>query len=226
MGGEFISSIMIYYVLLYAIRKYAINQLKYIYLAIIGITLLVYWLWFPYKYEVSSKGIYGISTYFRWIPYFAFMLMGAHIGQIKNSIVFNLKKDVLLFLVNLVVFYGMQLLMKKYAVIAPYQIFTLFPLVGIVFYFYKICNAKILEELLKRKWICSIVMTAGGLCLESYLIQNSFFTDKLNFMFPLNLFVIAIEIMIASYLVRCAARFFSQTFDSEDYNLMAIFKVY
>ena len=38
------------------------------------VSVAVYFLWFPYKYETSSKGLYGVSTLYRWMPYFGFML--------------------------------------------------------------------------------------------------------------------------------------------------------
>ena len=53
-------------------------------------------LWFPYKYEVSSKGIYGITTLFRWLPYSAFMLFGAWMGVKRKELRFNAKYDFIL----------------------------------------------------------------------------------------------------------------------------------
>lgn len=225
-GGDFVNFIMIYYALLYVVRKYAIKHLSWVYVGWTVMVLLFYWLWFPYKYEVSERGMYGITTHFRWLPYFLFMMMGAHIGQIRSSIKFCFKKDIMIFILCLIVFYSFQLMSKKYSVIAPYQIFTLLPLAGIVFYFYKICNADLLKRLYSKKWIKAAVLTVGGLCLESYLIQFSIITDKLNFLFPLNLPLVAIAVLIVGYIVRCGARFFAQTFDSKEYDWKAIVKLY
>ena len=66
-------------------------------------------------------------------------------------------------------------------------------------------------------------MFVSGLCLESYLIQFSLFTRSLNHIWPLNLIIIVAVILAASYAVRCLARFFAQTFRTEDYDWRAIF---
>lgn len=60
-GGEFVIAIMCYYVLLYLVQKYCMEHFHWVVLFVIATTLMAYW-FFPYKYEVSSKGIYGIST--------------------------------------------------------------------------------------------------------------------------------------------------------------------
>ena len=85
LGGEFIIAIMVYYVLLYYIKEYTRERIPLLLIGVGIISLLVYVLWFPYKYEVSSKGIYGITTQYRWIPYFAAMLIGAYVGMKRKS---------------------------------------------------------------------------------------------------------------------------------------------
>lgn len=228
-GGEFIVAIMIYYVLLYFIRKYAINHIPKVLGVVTLITLFVYVFWFPYKYEVSSKGIYGITTLFRWIPYFAFMLMGAYMGlkfkanaKIKESAWNNFIIMTLCF----VLFYAIQVLSKKYTFIAPYQIVTLIPLMGIVIYFYKWCKSDFLRKIYEHSFWNKIIMLVSGICLESYLIQYSLITDKMNSIWPLNLIFIFFIIIASSYLVRCVARFLSQTFENGDYNWKKIFSIY
>ncbi len=71
-----------------------------------------------------------------------------------------------------------------------------------------------------------VIMIVGGLCLESYLIQDSLFTDKMNGLWPLNLFIIVVVILLCSYIVRCVARWFAQTSRTEDYNWKMIFSLY
>ena len=183
-GGEFVIFIMVYYVLLYVIQKNLIKNMTLVLGAVFGIALIVYIFWFPYKYETGSKGLYGISTLYRWIPYFGYMLMGAMIGMKRKS---GLTKhtfkwyDVVLFVLSLSLFYGIQFASKKDLSIAPYQIITLLPLSGVIFYFYKICNAPFFERIYNKKAGNLVIMTVSGLCLESYLIQYNVISDKLNF---------------------------------------------
>lgn len=223
-GGEFVIAIMAYYVLLYFIKRYAMKYVPLILIGIAIVALIVYILWFPYKYEVSSKGIYGITTLFRWLPYSAFMLFGAWMGGVKcKELRFNAKYDFILMISCFILFYGVQLAAKKYSTVAPYQIFTLLPLLGIVFYFWKWCNANFWKKMYLNKYGHLIIMTISGLCLESYLIQYSVFTTKMNGIFPLNLPIMVIVILIVSYICRCLARVFSQTFGVEEYDWKKVF---
>lgn len=217
---------MIYYILIYAIKRYAIKYIPHI-IALTGIvSLVVYVAWFPYKYETGEKGMYGITTLFRWIPYFAFMLFGSWMGLKHKELKFYASFDFLKMMVCLLFFYGIQFAAKKYAVVAPYQIVTLLPLMGIVFYFYKWCHAKFWEKLYSKKIGYAVIMTISGLCLESYLIQYSVFTTKMNGIFPLNLPIMVIIVLMASFLCKCLSRLFSQTFGDGDYKWKEVVKLY
>lgn len=224
-GGEFIVAIMIYYLLLYYIREFFRNIIPVMLGFVALVSLLVYILWFPYKYEVSSNGLYGITTFYRWIPYFAAMLIGAYIGMRREKLEYRPWLDFVKMIFCLAIFYGIQFGAKVYRPIAPWQIVTLLPLMGIVVYLYKCCHAKWLTNLYHSRYGNWIIMFVGGLCLESYLIQYSLFTDKMNIIWPLNLLIIVLVIIICSYIVRCLARLFAQTFRTEDYQWKKIFSL-
>ena len=70
-----------------------------------------------------------------------------------------------------------------------------------------------------------VIRAIGGLCLEVYLVQYSLFTDKLNFLFPLNLLIVFVEILAVAYMLRCFARIWSQTFKDGDYDRKEVFRV-
>ena len=225
-GGEFVFFIMIYYIILYAIRKWCMGHLKLVYLVLGALIIVVYVFFFPYKEETGEKGMYGITSYFRWIPFFFFMLLGAHIGSLKKEIKFSFSRDFIKILICIITFYSFQFLAKKVIWIAPYQIFTLLPLFGIVFYFYKLCNTPVLSKFYNLKYAHSGILSIAGLCLESYLIQFHLFTTQMNNIFPLNLVIMVIYILCVSYLMRCLSRLFSQTFNTENYRWKEIFKMY
>lgn len=224
-GGSFVMAIMVYYVLLYCVQKWMINRILWVIGLTAVVTLIAYW-FFPYKYEVSIKGIYGITTFFRWIPYFAMMLMGAWLGLKTKSGEMKVKttwRDPVLMVACLVVFYGIQFAAKKVLAVAPWQIVTIPFLAGIVYYFWRCCNAQWLRKVYETHVGNWIIMAVGGLCLESYLIQQSLFTDKLNFLFPLNIPLIMLLILVVSYVCRCLARIIIQTFRTEDYEWKKVF---
>ena len=226
-GGEFVVFIMVYYLLLYGVQKWFIDRIPWVIDATAVVTLLAYW-FFPYKYEVSSKGIYGITTLFRWIPFFGMMLMGAWLGlktkkgelQVKTTL-----KDPVLMVACLLVFYGMQFAAKKVPVVAPWQIVTVPFLAGIVYYFWRCCNAEWLLKMYETKAGNWLIMAIGGLCLESYLIQFSVLSDKLNSLFPLNIPLMMLIVLMVSYVCRCLARAILQTFRTEDYEWKKVFAI-
>ena len=96
---------------------------------------------------------------------------------------------------------------------------------GIVVYVYKCCNCSFLRNVYENPKGKYVVLAIGGLCLESYLVQNCLFTAKMNNIWPFNLIIITIVILVCAYVVRCFARLFIQTFQKESYNWKAIFAV-
>ena len=224
-GGSFIIAIMLYYVLLYFVRKYALNEINLILLLVAVASIVVYAFWFPYKYDVSSKGIYGITTQYRWLPYFAAMLLGAVIGMKRKDLKYHAWWDFSKLMMCVVAFYFIQFVAKMYRPVAPLQVVTLFPLMGITVYFYKWCNCDGMKRLYQSKWGNAVIMIVGGLCLESYLIQQVLFTDKMNGIWPLNLVIIVFVVLFCSYVVRCMARWLAQTFRTENYEWKIIFSL-
>ncbi|MCD8282542.1 MAG: acyltransferase [Prevotella sp.] len=226
-SSGFIEFIMIYYVILWFVRMYFRNKIWWVFFLLMTVTLAAYYP-YPYKYGVSSDGLYD-KTDFRWIPYFGSMLLGAYIGSIREKLRFNIKKDLIKLIVCLLLFYGIQLLAMYYTAVAPWQIVTLLPLYGVVYYTYKCCNGALCRRLYNTKTGNAVIMIIGGLCLETYLIQFrviALFGDKLNFLFPLNIILIFITSVAAAYVVRCFARLFSQTFRTEDYEWRKVFSLY
>lgn len=69
-------------------------------------------------------------------------------------------------------------------------------------------------------------MTRSGLCLESYLIQCSCFKTKMYDIFPLNLPIMILIVLFVSFVLKCLARLFSQTFEKGEYNWREVIKLY
>ena len=224
LGGEFIIAIMAYYVFLWFVRQYLYKYVPHTICMVLVITCIAYY-FYPYKYETGEHGLYGISTYFRWIPYLGIMLLGAYVGVKRTEIRFNTRLDFVKLAISLIVFYALQFMAKENPKIAPIQIVTVPFLYGITYYSYKCCNARFFRNAYDNHYWRRIIMTISGLCLESYLIQFSVITDKLNYIFPLNLFIIFVLVLISAYVIRCVARFFSQTFQSEDYDWSKVFSL-
>ena len=218
-GGWFISCIMIYYVVLYFIQRYLLGHLKLVFM-LVGVACTSYFILIDTPMDFNMYG----EGYFKWFHFFMFMLMGAMMGISQRKYKYHFVWDGLKLIGCIVVFYALYAF-KDVATCNKLQMLTWIPLLGTVFYFYKVCNSEWMKKAYYHRLVGWIIKLVGSLCLEIYLVQASLFTDKMNVVFPLNLIVMFVIIMVAAYILRCGARIFAQTFKDMDYDWRAGFKV-
>lgn len=218
-GGWFVSCIMLYYVVLYFVQRYLIGYLKWVFM-IVGLACAI---WFILADTSANFNMYG-EGYFKWFHFFIFMLMGAMIGVSQQEYKFHCAWDGLKLIGCIVVFY-MLYAFKDNMAYNKLQMLTWLPLLGSVFYFYKVCNSELMKRFYCHKIVGWLIKLIGGLCLEIYLVQTSLFTDKMNVIFPFNLIVMLAIVVLAAYILRCGARLFAQTFKDMDYDWKAVVKV-
>lgn len=213
---------MIYYVALYFIRKYAINRLGTV-MAVTGVACVI---WYLLMERPDGYNMYG-HTYFKWGHYFLFMLLGAMMGLKQQTIQRDAKglKSLGMLGVSFVVYYAVLFSGRKWDVMEELQIVSLVPLLAVTYYFYKVCNCDFAYRCYRSKVLRWFMKLVGGLCLEIYLVQASLFTDKMNAIFPLNLLIMFVIIVVMAYILRCLSRVFSQTFKDMDYNWKEVFKM-
>lgn len=244
-AGWFVSCIMIYYVLLYFVRRYAINRLKLVYGVVGALVLLWYGLffepirtyvqqipclsWMVFCEPMDKVWIYQ-NTYFKWGFFFLFMLFGAELGLREKENGISGERNFLKIFVKLigcvVGFYLLPLISLRYPTAQSYLLLSLVPLAGICFYLYQLCQTNVLLRLMQRGKTGWCIKAVGGLCLEIYLVQPFVRTTALNFLFPLNILILSIAIVFVAYLCRSIGRCFQQTFSSgEGYDWKAIFKI-
>lgn len=214
-GGWFVQCIMIYYIVFYFLGVYAKNKLFYV---IVLISLGTCFWFFSIERSQGFNMYGGESGYLKWFLYSVYMLQGAIAGMNMNNLKVNPKKDLILLFVSLICFYSLYILPRKIYAIEFLQVFNFIPLMGITLYLYKVCTSDWVKKVYNNKYIYFIVRLIGGLCLEIYLIQSSLFTDKMNSLFPLNLVIMLLIIVVGAYITRCVSRIFSQTFKEEPYN--------
>jgi hypothetical protein len=229
-GGEwFVSCIMIYYVPLWFIKRYAINKLRWLFCGVICI-IIIWYLAIGIDDISGNNNMYG-ACYFKWCHYFLFTLLGAIIG-LHSSIshidthIPQMSFTLIKLIFSILAFYALCWFKHKNGIYDFLQITSLLPLLYICYYFYLLCNTKQAKAIYNHVLIGRIIKFIGGLCLEIYLVQYGLFTDKMNSIFPLNLLITFVIILIAAYLLRCMARIWSQTFKTENYNWKEIIKLY
>lgn len=244
-AGWFVSCIMIYYVLLYFVRRYAINNMKVVY----GISGALVLFWYALFFEPAHTFIQHVSflnwmvfcepmdkvwiyqwNYFKWGFFFLFMLFGAELGLREKENGIRGERNFLKILVKLMAsvigFYLLPLISLRYPVVQNYLLISLMPLAAICFYLYQLCQTRVLLRLMQRKRLGWCIKAIGGLCLEIYLVQPFVRTTALNFLFPLNILILFVAIVVVGYLCRSIGRWFQQTFSSEEgYDWKAIFKI-
>ena len=221
-GGWFVSCIMIYYVFLFFIRRYLLNRLKLVLTICFLVSALLY---FPFA-AGDEFNMYG-NTYYKWFHYFIFMLQGAMLGLLAKERVVEVRSGWLEFVKVILcvgMFYGLCYFKssKDYNFV---QVLSLLPLSGVTYYVYRLCNAKGLKSLYSDTKAGWYMRAVGGLCLEVYLVQSSLFTDRLNDIYPLNILVVFLEILLVAYILRCVGRIWSQTFRESDYRWKEVFKI-
>ena len=223
-GGWFVSYIMIFYVLFYPIKKYATNHLLLVLVisfVIIGIS------YFLIDYTTEKQ-----EHTWLYSSFFTSMLLGGVIGYKKKKqtkLPFESYNKMTLFVLLcacVISYYGFSFLVEKYDYFRWLESVITIPICSFAYILYLLCNTQLLLHLYKNKYGNAFIMTVGGLCLELYLVQVKFLTDKYNDLMPLNIVVILVVCLVAAYLLRCVSRIILQTFKDNDYNWKSVFELY
>lgn len=218
-GGWFIPCIMIYYIVIYFVRKLFKTKLWLAFITAGAFTLFYYYYTGSY-YDISIYGEEG----FRLIFFFLYMLLGAIVGQKYQNL--KIKKPAIWLFTSLILFNILLLIRGRIDILLAsfINVFTLIILLVICISFYACCNTEVFKKIYNSK-PGLIIQFIGGLCLEIYVVQHAIITPKLNSIFPLNILIIFVAIVFAAYLLRCFAKLFLQTFQKEDYNWKEILKL-
>lgn len=226
-GGWFVSCIMVYYVIIYFVGLYCKDKINWVIAAIsLGVIAWFYIIDRPFPFSMYSSD----SVHMQWVLCFVFMLLGAKMGMDGSQPrVGHQARNLILTLVGFVAFYLIYASSIRIERLAPIQVFNFLPLLLAVYFFFMWANGEFANKLYQNKVAHFIIRFVGGLCLEVYLMQYAVFAvvhDKWNFMFPLNIPLALIVIILAAYLLRCFARLISQTFKDEPYDWKKMMRAY
>lgn len=217
-GYWFIKCIMLYYVALYLVRKFA--EFKPIVPFVVCIVLSFIWFILEGRF---LPNLYG-PNYIKWMFFFLFMLAGAYVGNGTIKLTPKPIRDFAALLFFIAVFYCFMILADNNPVLRQIQIITLVPLMGVVLSTYSLCCTDTMVRFMHSK-VGGVVKFIAGLCLEAYIVQVAIIpiiSKKLSGLFPLNILITVILVMILSYIVRCLSRLFCQIFDKEPFDWKAI----
>lgn len=209
----FLQCILVCYLLLYPIIKYK-WKLNMCILVSIGAVLISYFTVFDFQGQM----FYGVNNYFRWIFYFTIMLMGGYLCLKSNKVVYK-KWNIPAIFICIITWYGINYIAKG----GSLSLLSMIPLVGICYLVYAIGKSPWTKKLFDTKICGNILFIIGNLCLESYMIQKYFFTDALNFLFPLNIPIIMIEVLVGAYILHIFSEIIIQIFDSKPFDWKVLF---
>ena len=217
-GGWFVSCIMVYYAVIWFVKKYFKERLALVWAA----TALFILAWFYFFYDRGEIiSIYG-GYWSKWCIFFIFMLQGAVMGMTPDKYTYN-KWVPLKLIACVALWYSFFILQNRLPIIIDIQWLSLLPLLGVTYYLYKLSCASFFNKLYNRKYIGQLIFVLGSLCLECYLLQSFFFTDKLNFLFPMNIPLIMLFILLISYGVNFSATALRNTFKDGHYQWKTYF---
>ena len=213
----FIGCILVFYIFLYPIKN--IGEGKYT-KNIIVIWTLVGAIFYYFVFD-GFINFYGDGGFYRWFIFFLFMLQGAWMGKQQNNYQFKW-------------IYVVLWVICSFAWFALFHFgngnglffLSLFALLGFTRYTYLIFTAPFFEKLYNHLISGNIIYIISQLCLEVYLIQKHVFTDQLNSIFPINIPIIMMAVLIVAYMVKMLSEVIHQTFKTEpyDWNKVILYK--
>lgn len=211
-GGWFVNCIMIYFVFMWFIQKFFIRKLTTVSTILALIIIASY---YPFYFSDNNFSIYG-NTYYKWIFFFIFMLQGAIIGKnIEKYKYSNISLPMMIMCI--VSWYGILFANQKFGCFSGYIYISLIPLLGITYFGYKFCCALFWSKIYNANISGQILYIVGNLCLECYLIQFYIFTDYFNFIFPLNIPLMMLTVLIVSYVINFMTNVLLQTLQKGNY---------
>lgn len=220
-GYWFVACIMLYYVAIFFVGTFfKDNTLIISVLVAVGTAV-----WFYFACQTPGFSIYG-GHHIRWLLFFVFMLLGAKLGTITEQIKSKPLSDLIMLILCIVVFYALFIGGTHYRNLVVLQYFSFLPLLGAMYYFYKVGSCKVANRIYNSKVGNLFIRFIGGLCLEIYLVQFFLFTDKMNGIFPLNILIMFLVIFAVAYLTRCLARLISQLFNDAPFDWRKIISLY
>lgn len=214
----FIPCIMIYYAIFYIIKRYIFKHLKIAFIITSIIILISYFIILD-----LNKSIMYADIHFMRVYYFLFMLLGAMTALQQNKEI-SPKKSLLYTFISLFCYYICMGIYKIDPFYCKFQIISLIPLLTSIYWMYHFCNSSRVYNILRTK-IGKIIYFISCLTLEIYMVQYAVFTDKLNYLFPLNIIIIYILIFILAYILKCISNIFSQIFNDKIFDIKAIYKL-
>lgn len=224
--GWFVTAIMVYYIVLYAIGRYAKGRLPLVFLLCFAIITACY-----LTFDGAMTSTFNLQgSQFPWVGYFLPMFFGGIVGVWAANDRFGEAgpwKNLLGALVCAAAFYGIQAVCGKFPMFLPFKVVCLLPLCLFTLFLYRALCAKAVRE-----WFASTawrrpIYWAGTISLEVYLCQGALIRLSLPWrdLFPLNILVLFVAIFATAYAVHILSQLFRQIFLPSELDWRSMFRL-
>lgn len=217
----FIGAMTVFYVLFFLLKRLETNRQYIVFFVVMAIIYIICYLRLDTSvWVIESKGLLSFEGGFKLIYYFAAMMIGKwfriHSGKRFGRTTSYMVQAVTAFLT----LYGCKYIIAKNTVIMHFQFFNQLSIIWMVVAIFKFALS--LEEkehphfpLILRK----TVFFLSGHTLEIYLVQFLVIHYTENIVFPMNVVLAAVLIMILAGLLKgISGRIIERVFDEKDRN--------
>lgn len=99
------------------------------------------------------------------------------------------------------------------------EIFALIPLNLFILFFYRFFNIlNLVNYILSNKWLFAFVRFMSILTLQIYVVQFYLRTNIFNYLFPLNILIVFILILVVAYILNVFTKLFEQTLSKNSWD--------
>lgn len=209
----FVQSILIYYIIVFPM----LNNKKYLSKILCLVLLLVILLYiFVFDFD-KIDNLYAIDDWCRKVLYLSIMIAGIWMCENKRKF----KSNILAYLclgVSIVLYFVLARLRNSL-----WQMFSLFPLILICVFTYSIGSFKLVMKLFNNKVIGPIVYIISALCLDCYLIQFDIIAIDLKLIFPFNMLIIYLLVIISAYVLHIISGLIIMIMGGKEINMYKLF---
>lgn len=221
-GGWFLKAILLFYAVLYLLRRILNDKISYSFIVLSVVTLIYLFLVFNHR----AVDLFSADSKDARIIYFLIMLMGLCLSN--NSVQLNHKSSSFFAVVSLVfvvAYYTLLAIARKYQI--PYlEILSLAPFFMLMIALVKAFESEKLKKLWMSNWGWPFRFISTH-CWEIYLAQLfHVFTYENHFEkvfpFPLNIPMTFLAIFATAYVIKVLSQLIIQLFNKEDFDWMKI----
>ena len=205
--GWFVKYILVCYLVLWFLGRFCIRRIRFIFI-ISSICSLLICFWVLWSRD-------GNPEHWKWPFFFPVILLGALIGKDDVMKVNKPWANLIMSLFMFIMFTGVIALGTRHDGVVRYVRLLGLPFIlSFVYYAYRFASCPLLADA-SHKAMWKVVVCIGGLCLDFYLIKWTFISGTLSCVFPLNLPIVFLYLLVVAYLNRSIGRIIQQTLSIE-----------